>query len=93
MAEAAACTPSATGDNKIVRISNIPITISHAVLQECLKGLDNRLGTIAKDSTGDIYMSLAPDASDEDYQRFQVATVKFSKLVDVPPIKPHSKGP
>ncbi|KAI5838888.1 hypothetical protein DFP73DRAFT_563574 [Morchella snyderi] len=74
-------TPSAAGDNKTIRISNIPITISPTALQAYLGELDKAFGTIAEHSTG-LYISLGPDASDEDCQRLQVATVTFSKLAD-----------
>ncbi|KAH8145959.1 uncharacterized protein LAJ45_10101 [Morchella importuna] len=76
-------THSAIGDNKTVRISNIPISISRTALQEYLRELDNSFGIIAEDSSG-LYISLEPDASDEDCQRLQVATVTLSKLVHVP---------
>lgn len=63
------------------------MSISRAVLQEYLRELEHPLGCIAEDRRGDPYMSLAPDASDEDCQRFQVATVTFSILqVDVPSV-------
>ncbi|KAI5839391.1 hypothetical protein DFP73DRAFT_613959 [Morchella snyderi] len=85
MAEAPTYTSLATEANKTIRISNIPISISRTVLQKCLQDqLDKRYGTIAKDNAGNLYISLAPDASAEDCQRFQVATVTFSGLVAVP---------
>ncbi|KAI5839139.1 hypothetical protein DFP73DRAFT_614623 [Morchella snyderi] len=85
-------TPSSVGD-KTVRISNMPISVSRAALGQHLRELDNPLGTIVKDSAGNPYISLAPDASDEDSQRFQVATVTFSGLGDVPSVSLVRLGP
>ncbi|KAI5850552.1 ankyrin repeat-containing domain protein [Morchella snyderi] len=89
MADTAACTPlahspSAPRVNTTIRVSNIPISISRAVLQKYLQELKPSLGTIAETSAGDLYISLAPEASEEGHLRFQVATVTFSRLIHDP---------
>ncbi|KAI5839134.1 hypothetical protein DFP73DRAFT_562496 [Morchella snyderi] len=84
MTDAPAYTPSAP----TIRISNIPEPISRDDLQKYLQDLDSPLGTIAVNTAGQTYISLAPEASEGGHQRFQVATVTFSQLIGgkVPPV-------